>query len=50
MAFNAEEFVQEVTWEKFDELKKPALMTLAQFYELEVKHSMRKQIVKKTYQ
>ena len=46
MAFNAEEFVQDLTFEKFDELKKPALMSLAQFYELEVKHSMRKQIIK----
>ena len=46
MAFNAEDFVKEVTWEKFDKLKKPDLMLLAEFCELEVKHSMRKQIIK----
>ena len=46
MAFNPEEFVKDVTWEGFDELKKPDLMSLAQFYEIDVKHYMRKQIIK----
>ena len=46
MAFNAEEFVKDVTWDEFDKLKKPDLMSLAQFFEIEVKHYMRKQIIK----
>ena len=43
MAFNAEEFLEDVTWEKFDKLKKPELMTLAKEIKLDVKHAMRKQ-------
>ena len=46
MEFNAEDFVKDVNWEKFDELKKPDLMLLAQFCGLDVKHYMRKQIIK----
>ena len=29
MAFNAEEFMEDVTWERFVVVKKPELMTLA---------------------
>ena len=47
MAFVAEEFIQQITWEAFDELKKPDLMTLAAYLEIEVKHAMRKQVIKK---
>ena len=46
MAFNAEEFLENVTWEAFDELKKPELMTLAKELNLDVKHAMRKQETK----
>ena len=46
MAFNAEEFLENVTWEAFDELKKPELMTLAKELKLDVKHAMRKQEIK----
>ena len=46
MAFVAEEFVQDVTWEAFDELKKPELMALAQYLNVQVKHAMRKQEIK----
>ena len=46
MAFNAEEFLENVTWEAFDELKKPDLMTLAKELNLDVKHAMRKQEIK----
>ena len=46
MSFNPEEFVKDVDWEKFDVLKKPQLMTLAQFFDLDVKHAMRKQAIK----
>ena len=46
MAFNAETFMENVTWESFDELKKPELMTLAKHLNLEVKHAMRKQVIK----
>ena len=46
MAFVAEDFVQDVTWEAFDELKKPDLMALAQYLNVEVKHAMRKQEIK----
>ena len=46
MAFNAEEFVKDLTWDGFDELKKPDLMSLAEYYGIEVKHYMRKQIIK----
>ena len=31
MVFNAEDFVQDVSWEAFDEFKKPELMALAQY-------------------
>ena len=46
MAFNAEEFLENVTWEAFDELKKPDLMTLAKELNLDVKHAMHKQEIK----
>ena len=46
MVFNAEEFLEEVSWEAFDELKKPDLMTLAKELNLDVKHAMRKQEIK----
>ena len=46
MAFNAEEFMEDVTWERFDVLKKPELMTLATLLNLQVKHAMRKQEIK----
>ena len=46
MAFNAEEYLENVTWEAFDELKKPDLMTLAKELKLDVKHAMRKQEIK----
>ena len=42
MAFNAEEFLANVTWKAFDELKKPDLMLLAKELKLDVKHAMRK--------
>ncbi|PIK60809.1 hypothetical protein BSL78_02290 [Apostichopus japonicus] len=48
MAFVAEDFVQDVSWEVFDELKKPDLMALAVYLEIEVKHAMRKQVIKNT--
>ena len=35
MAFNAEEFLEDVTWEAFDELKKTDLMTLAKELKLD---------------
>ena len=34
------------TWEAFDELKKPELMNLAKYLNLDVKHAMRKQEIK----
>ena len=46
MPFSAENFVTNVSWEAFDELKKPELMALDQYLELEVKHAMRKQVIK----
>ena len=46
MAFNAEEFLKDVTWERFDVQKKPELMILAKSLNLEVKHAMRKQMIK----
>ena len=46
MPFSAEDFVTNVSWEPFDELKKPDLMALAQYVELQVKHTMRKQVIK----
>ena len=46
MVFNAEEFLEKVTWEAFDELKIPDLMTLAKELNLDVKHAMRKQEIK----
>ena len=49
MAFNAE-FLENVTWEAFDELKKKKkktdLMTLAKELKFDVKHAMRKQEIK----
>ena len=45
--FNAEEFLNtEVTWEKFDELKKPELFALSQYYDLGLKQATRKPIIK----
>ena len=38
--------MKNVSWEAFEELKKPELMALAQYLELEVKHAMRKQEIK----
>ena len=46
MPISAEDFVTNVSWEAFDELKKPELMALAQYLDLEVKHAMRKQVIK----
>ena len=46
MAFQPEDFMNDVSWEVFDGLKKPQLMSLAQYLELEVKHAMRKQVIK----
>ena len=46
MPFSAEHFVTNVSWEAFDELKKPELMALAQYLELQVQHAMRKQVIK----
>ena len=43
MPFSAEDFVTNVSWEAFDELKNPELMALAQYLDLQVKHAMRKQ-------
>ena len=34
------------TWEIFDKLKKPDLMALATLLEIDVKHAMRKQVIK----
>ena len=47
MAFDAEQIVKEVSWEAFDELKKPDLMTLVAYFGIQVKHAMRKQEIKK---
>ena len=44
--FDPEEFLKVITWEKFDELRKPALIKFAKHYELEVKQTMRKQVFK----
>ena len=46
MPFSAEVFVTNVSWEAFDELKKPEIMALAQYLELEVKHAMCKHVIK----
>ncbi|PIK59693.1 putative zinc finger protein [Apostichopus japonicus] len=46
MEFEPEEFLKDVTWEKFDGLKKPDLMALAKYYSLGVKQETRKQVVK----
>ena len=48
MAFNAEEFLKGVTWETFDVLKLD-LMTIATYLGIEVKHAMRKQVIKNNY-
>ena len=37
MDFNPEEFMGNVTWERFDVLKKPQLITLAKHLNLQVK-------------
>ena len=44
--FKAEEFLETINWEKFDELKKPDLLAFAQHYDLKVKQATRKQIIK----
>ena len=44
--FNAEELIKGITWESFDKLKKPDLMALATYLEIDVKHDMRKQLIK----
>ena len=46
MAFNAEEFITGITWERFDELTKPKLIKLGQHLDLELDQSMRKQEIK----
>ena len=46
MAFDVEQFVQEVSWEAFDDLKKPDSMALAAYFGIQVKHAMRKQAIK----
>ena len=45
MAFNAEKFNKMITWERFDELKKPDLMALAACLGIEAKHAMCKQVI-----
>ena len=35
MAFNAEEFIKGITWERFDELTKPKLIKLDKHLDLE---------------
>ena len=45
MSFSAEDFFTNVSWEAFDELKKPELMALAQYLEIQVIHAMRKQVI-----
>ena len=42
MTFNAEEFIQGIIWEAFDGLKKPDLMALVQYLNIEVKYATRK--------
>ena len=46
MAFNAEDFINGITWERFDELTKPKLIKLGQHLNLELDKSMRKQEIK----
>ena len=46
MAFNAEDFINGITWERFDELTKPKLIKLGQHLDLELDQSMRKQEIK----
>ena len=46
MAFNAEDFISGITWERFDELTKPKLIKLGQHLDLELDQSMRKQEIK----
>ena len=48
MEFNAEEFIKVITWESFDELKKPDVMALAAYLGIEVEHALRKQVIKNT--
>ena len=35
MPFSAEDFITNVSWEAFDELKKPELMALTQYLDLQ---------------
>ena len=46
MSFNAEDYIKAVTWENFDELKKPELFALSNYYEMGCKQNTRKQIIK----
>ena len=46
MAFNAEEIIKGITWEKFDGLTKPKLIKLSQHLDLELDQVMRKQEIK----
>ena len=46
MDFNVEQFVSEITWEKFDELIKAKLIQIAKYYGLEVDQKMKKQEIK----
>ena len=46
MAFNSEDFINGITWERFDELTTPKLIKLGQHLDLELDQSMRKQEIK----
>ena len=46
MSFNAEDYIKAVTRENFDELKKPELFALSNYYEMGYKQNTRKQIIK----
>ena len=46
MSFNAEDYIKTVTWENFDELKKPALFALSNYHKMGYKQNTRKQIIK----
>ena len=39
-------FFKEVSWEAFDELKKPDLMALAAYFGIQLKHALRNQEIK----
>ena len=47
MVFNADQFLKEITWKRFDELKKPKLIVLGQYLGLNVEQAMRRQLIKK---